>query len=805
MTYRTLPKSPFSPGNLPCPPRPSALERAVRRALSPARVAGGLLAVGLAGLATPALGLELADLDGSNGFALNGINIADFSGRSVSDVGDINGDGIDDFIIGADLADPGGRFEAGQSYVVFGTQAGLPAAVELSALDGTNGFALNGINAGDVSSVSVSGAGDINNDGIDDLIIGANGADPSGRTDAGQSYVVFGSQAAFPAVLELSTLDGTNGFALNGINNNDRSGRSVSGVGDVNGDGIDDILIGANGADPAGRNGAGQSYVVFGSQAAFAATLELSALDGTNGFALNGIQANDNSGRSVSGAGDVNGDGSADILIGADLADPGGRTNAGQSYVVFGRPAANPFPAALELADLDGDNGFALNGINNDDRSGWSVSGAGDVNGDGSADILIGAFGADPDGRLDAGQSYVVLGSQDSFAAALELSALDGTNGVAINGINNSDQSGFSVSSAGDVNGDGVDDILIGARLADPDGRFDAGQSYVVLGSQAAFPATLELSALDDTNGFAINGINNGDFSGRSVSGAGDVNGDGVDDILIGAYFADPNGRFEAGQSYVIFGEGAALGPLTTVGLYDPNQARFLLRTALAAGPADIQFPFGPASLGWQPLSGDWDGNDTTTVGLYDPVAGQFHLGNTLAGGPAATSFRFGPQGFEWRPVSGDWDGDGTTTVGLYNPVSGTFFLKNSHTPGPADMAFRFGPKDLGWRPVSGDWDGDGTTTVGLYDPVSGTFFLKNSHTPGPADTAFRFGPKDLGWLPLSGDWNGNGTTTVGLYKPDSSHFYLRNSPTAGSADISFRYGVGGSGWLPVTGDWEAQ
>jgi hypothetical protein len=131
-----------------------------------------------------------------------------------------------------------------------------------------------------------------------------------------ESYVVFGNSTGFGASIELSSLNGSNGFVLNGIDANDQSGRAVSGAGDVNGDGIDDLIIGAIGASI----GSGKSYVVFGNSSGFSSALELSALNGSNGFVLNGIDGGDFSGRSVSGAGDVNGDGIDDLIIGADRA-----------------------------------------------------------------------------------------------------------------------------------------------------------------------------------------------------------------------------------------------------------------------------------------------------------------------------------------------------------------------------------------------------------------------------------------------------------------------------------------------------
>ncbi|NER52153.1 MAG: hypothetical protein F6J92_37025, partial [Symploca sp. SIO1A3] len=479
---------------------------------------------------------NLSDLDGSNGFALNGINEGDLSGVSVSSAGDINGDGIDDLIIGAHLADPNGKTKAGQSYVVFGQSNGISASLELSSLDGSNGFAINGINADDHSNFSVSRAGDVNNDGIDDLIVGGYNADPNGKVNAGQSYVIFGHSNGFDANFELLSLNGSNGFTLNGINAHDWSGWSVSSAGDINNDGLDDLIIGAYRADPNRNFGAGQSYVVFGSSNGFSANFELSSLNGSNGFVLNGIAASDGSGMSVSNAGDINGDGIDDLIIGAWRYYGNGRP--GQSYVVFG--SSNSFSASFELSSLDGSNGFVINGIEAHDVSGRSVSSAGDINGDGIDDLVIGASGA--------GQSYVVFGSSNGFSANFELSSLNGSNGFAINSIAKSDRLGLSVSSAGDINGDGIDDLVIGASAG-------AGKSYVVFGSTDGFNASLELSNLDGSNGFILKGIGAGDNSGRSVNSAGDINGDGIDDLVIGAWTADPNDN-NSGQSYVVFGNG---------------------------------------------------------------------------------------------------------------------------------------------------------------------------------------------------------------------------------------------------------
>ncbi len=495
--------------------------------------------------------LPLSTLTGPNGFKLSGVAAGDKSGFSVSPAGDINGDGIDDVIIGADFADPNGA-NSGASYVVFGSPAGFPANVNLSSLTGTNGFTLSGVAALDHAGASVSGAGDINGDGIGDLIVGARYADPNGA-NSGASYVVFGSRAAFAADLDLSSLTGTNGFKLSGAAGGDNFGVSVSGAGDINDDGIDDLIVGAFYADANGAN-SGASYVVFGSRAAFAADLDLSSLTGTNGFKLSGAAGGDLSGFSVSAAGDINGDGIDDLIVGAFGAD---YSYYGASYVVFGSRAG--FAANVDLSSLTGTNGFKLSGVWTSDESGFSVSGAGDVNGDGIDDLIVGAPTADPN---FSGASYVVFGSSAGFPANVNLSSLTGTNGFKLSGLAAGDYCGNSVSGAGDINGDGIDDVIVGARRADPNGT-DSGASYVVFGSRAGFAANVNLSSLTGANGFKLSGVAADDFSGWSVSGAGDINGDGIDDLIVGAYLASANG-YASGASYVVFGHRGPAAPVVS-------------------------------------------------------------------------------------------------------------------------------------------------------------------------------------------------------------------------------------------------
>jgi len=459
----------------------------------------------------------LANLNGTNGFTINGINPDDQSGCSLRGAGDVNGDGFNDIIIGACISGD----SPGQSYVIFGSNKSWPTNINLASLDGNNGFTMSGafLNNGQ----SVSGAGDINGDGIEDFLSAGSAA----------SSVIFGSIEPWPAVMDLRKLDGKNGFQIKGIERS--NGRFfVSEAGDVNGDGIDDILIG----DQRYNNWAGQSYVVFGSEGPWSAVINISSLNGTNGFALDGIHSGDYSGASVSEAGDVNGDGIDDILIGAE----GANIKAGQSYVIFG--SNKSWPAIINLGTLNGTNGFILNGVSGEVFESISVSRAGDVNGDGIADVIIGSVGSAL-GTNRRGQSYVIFGRKKMWPSSINLADLDGNNGFIINGAQPDDRSGVSVSGAGDVNGDGIDDILIGA----PQANGSVGQSYIIFGNNKSWPRVIDLAALNGHNGFTMNGRAYG-YTGETVSGVGDINGDGIDDILIGA----PKIGNNVGQSYVVFG-----------------------------------------------------------------------------------------------------------------------------------------------------------------------------------------------------------------------------------------------------------
>jgi hypothetical protein len=239
-------------------------------------------------------------------------------------------------------------------------------------------------------------------------------------------------------------------------------------------------------------------------------------MDNTADVTMTGEAADDEFGNSVSTAGDVNGDGYSDVIVGAYV---NGAFDAGRSYIYFGGTS------------MDNSADVTMTGEAADDFFGYSVSTAGDVNGDGYGDVIVGAFRND-DGGDNAGKSYIYLGG----------TSMDNSADVTMTGEAAHDRFGLSVSAAGDVNGDGYSDVIVGADQNDTEGSI-AGSAYIYCGG----------TSMDNIADVTMTGEAEFDNFGSSVSTAGDVNGDGYNDVIIGAYNNDAGGS-NAGRAYIYFG-----------------------------------------------------------------------------------------------------------------------------------------------------------------------------------------------------------------------------------------------------------
>jgi hypothetical protein len=526
---------------------------------------------------------SLADVGSTiAGFAIAGGTSNTRAGESVSVVGDVDGDGLDDFLIGG----PQQNFGAGISYLVYGKASmgsiNLTTGILNDVATQNTGLRFQSIAAAG-NGADVSGGLDFNNDGRPDFLIGFDGSSGGiaalfGSSSKAALRTALNDHGTFPGDLAFEAAP-PDGFRLLG-SGGERAGDEIAFLQDFNGDGLPDLALGADLADPSALGDAGAVYLVFGTTRALTGSETLSSFtNATNpalagyGVIITGKTAGLRLGNAVGSAGDFNGDGLTDLIIGR----PGG---AGRAEIVFGTTSPAGLATLNVVTGLNGTNGFNISETFSG-TVGTDVSSAGDVNGDGFDDLLVGA-GASSGLQVP----YIIYGTNDAtklarldaglgLSPSRDLLGLLGTQNPDLGfgilapeggGTSTATGLGRSVAAVGDVNGDGYADILVGAPLtnssqgvaylifgrATADG-FGGGANPIAvydLGTSPSLPGPAHYNAVSGQDYIRYEGIAAGDEAGISVTGAGDLNGDGFDDFIIGA----AGRNTAAGAAYVVFG-----------------------------------------------------------------------------------------------------------------------------------------------------------------------------------------------------------------------------------------------------------
>lgn len=520
-----------------------------------------------------------------------GVDMNDLAGFSQSrTIGDVNGDTIGDLVVGAPYANSG----HGAVYVVFGTAMGFPNPLPLDSLDGSNGFKVTCAGC-KMLGWFVNAQGDVNGDGVIDLAFSAK-LPHSDQTvcplpPGAGVYALFG-KTTWPAEVVFTNVGGSwgppgsSGFIFGGTALPVNFGYDGF-ISDINGDGIGDYAVSALNKVyvMAGHTGAfpvNPAYVDINDLIGIAQNEEPSlwkqvfaksavAAVATEGFVVTAdANVSNNPNRPVPptgtqnfapslATGDINHDGYFDIILGApNITPPAPNDNAraGGAYVIFGNQWMG---AEFKLADINGSNGFRIDGAITGAKLGASVT-AGDVNGDGVEDVILGAphsnlkLTYDSSGSVFCcttapGKVYVVYGAAGVWPTYMNVNTLNGTNGFMVSGSAINDNFGASIA-VGDINGDGFTDMVVGAPT---EGGATEGAAYVVYG-KATFASLMDVTTPDGTNVSRVHGSLPGQTLGWAVS-AGNLNGLLSADFAVSSPFANFGpGGFNSGGGYILFG-----------------------------------------------------------------------------------------------------------------------------------------------------------------------------------------------------------------------------------------------------------
>jgi hypothetical protein len=637
-------------------------------------------------------------------------------GFSVASAGDVNGDGYSDVVAGAYQYD-NGQTDEGAAFIFHGSASGINA---------TAAARLESNQAGAWFGYSVAGAGDANADGYNDVIVGAYLYD-NGQTDEGAVFIYHGSASGINTTAA-ATIDRDQASASVGY--------SVAGAGDINGDGYSDILIGAPNYDN-GQTDEGIVYTYYGSSSGINNAALISYYESNQIYAL--------AGRSVAGAGDVNGDGYSDIIIGIPSGDNG---EGDEGVALIYKGSATGLSGGATVLESNQSNAWFAR----------SVACAGDVNGDGYSDVVIGCPNYDYS-LANEGAAFIYHGSASGTST---------TYAAMVRGNQITASMGTAVACAGDINGDGYSEVIVGANYYDK-GETDEGAAWVYHGSPAGINTTAGASMEN-------NQANAG--AGFAVASAGDVNGDGYSDVIVGAYLYD-NGQLNEGAAFVYHGSASGIST-TAAATVESNVASAIFGYSVAA-------------------AGDVNGD-----GFADVIVGAFNYANGQSGEGAAFIYHGSSTGINTTAAArvesnqtyaamgysvanaGDVNADGYTDV-----IVGAYTYDNGQTDEGAAFVYygsasginttvaatlesnqefaMFGNSVAGAGDVNGDGYSDLIVGAYLYDNgqnSEGAAFVYHGSATGIGTAAAAMiesnqGSARLGSVASAGDVNGDGFSDI--------------------------------------------